>query len=178
MLLKGKNLTLGALKEEDIDVLAGWYENTDFLRFYDFHPAVPKTREQLRRIYESGGSETFVPLAVRIRETGKMIGLIEIDGISASNRFAWISIGFGSDEYRGRGFGYEALSLAVEFAFDELNLERLQLNVIGYNNAAIRLYEKTGFKKEGTYREAVIRNGERHDLLLYGLLRKEWKSDD
>nr|HPJ21967.1 hypothetical protein [Clostridia bacterium] len=62
MLLKGENLTLGALKEEDIDVLAGWYENTDFLRFYDFHPAVPKTREQLRRIYESGGSETFVPL--------------------------------------------------------------------------------------------------------------------
>lgn len=177
MLLKGQNLSLGALKEKDIDVLASWYENTEFLRFYDFHPALPKTREQLRKIYETEGNDTFIPFAIKLNETDKMIGLLEIDGISHSNRFAWISIGFGDYTQRGKGYGFEALSLATEFAFNELNLERLQLNVLSYNLAAIRLYEKIGFVKEGTYREAVLRDGKKHDLLLYGLLRKEWKGN-
>ena len=107
-----------------------------------------------------------------------MIGLVEIDGISYSNRFAWISIGFGADAERGKGYGFEALSMAINFAFNELNLERLQLNVISYNTAGIKLYEKLGFKKEGIYREAVLRDGVRSDLLLYGLLRREWKEEN
>jgi len=175
MMLRGENVVLGAIREEDIDVLASWYENTDFLRFYDFHPAIPKTREQLRKIYEDGPGESFVPLAIRLNANDRLIGLIELDGISVNNRFSWISIGFGDDSHRGKGYGYEALSLAVEFAFRELNLERLQLNVLSYNKAAIRLYEKLGFQKEGTYREAVLRDGKRHDLLLYGILEREWK---
>lgn len=177
MLLKSQNLSLGALQEKDVDILAGWYENTDFLRYYDFHPAVPKTREQLKKIYETGATDTFVPFAIRLIETGEMIGLLEIDGISQSNRFAWISIGFGNLSHRGKGFGYEALSMAVNFAFNELNLDRLQLNVIEYNKAAIKLYEKIGFVKEGVYREAVLRDGRKHNLLLYGLLRKDWNAD-
>jgi len=174
MLLTGEQLKLGPLREKDLDTLAKWYEDTAFLRFYDFHPAVPKTREQLAGIYKNGGSEEFIPLAVRKVKDDDLIGLVEIDGISYTNRFAWISIGLGVETERGRGYGYEALSLAIKFAFDELNLERLQLNVISYNTAGIRLYEKLGFKKEGVYREAVLRDGIRSDLYLYGLLRKEW----
>lgn len=174
MLLMGKQLKLGPLREKDLDTLAKWYEDVEFLRFYDFHPATPKTREQLVSIYKNGGSDEFIPLAVRKTDDDELLGLVEIDGISYNNRFAWISIGLGSEAERGRGYGYEALSLAIRFAFNELNLERLQLNVISYNTAGIRLYEKLGFKKEGVYREAVLRDGNRSDLYLYGLLRKEW----
>ena len=178
MLLKGKNINLGPLRENDIDILADWYENPDFLRFYDFHPALPKTKAQLIKIYEGNGDKTFVPMAVRLNTSGEFIGLIEIDGISVSNRFAWISIGFGDESARGKGYGREAMNLAIEFAFMELNLERLQLNVISYNTSAIALYEKIGFKKEGTYREAVQRDGSKYDLYLYGLLRREWRNND
>lgn len=177
MNLKGKNIHLGPLREKDIPILSSWYENIEFLRFYDFHPAVPKTEEQLRKIYETGGEDTFIPLAVRIKGSEEIIGLVELDGISYTNRFSWISIGFGDNLHRGKGFGKEALNIAVDFAFNELNLERLQLNVISYNEAAIRLYEKIGFQREGVYREAVLRDGKKHDLLLYGLLKREWKSD-
>lgn len=178
MMLTGSRLKLGPIRKNDIDVLAGWYEDIAFLRFYDFHPAVPKTRKQLEEIYKGGGSAEFIPFAVRKTDGGEMIGLVEIDGISYSNRFAWISVGFGKNAERGQGYGFEALSLAVNFAFNELNLERLQLNVISYNEAGIALYEKLGFQKEGSYREAVLRDGKRHDLYLYGLLRREWKFQD
>ncbi len=177
-MLSGKQLKLGPLREKDIEVLTRWYEDVEFLRFYDFHPAVPKSREQLNDIYKTGGSDEFIPLAVRKTENDELIGLVEIDGISYSNRFAWISIGLGVEAERGKGYGFEALSMAINFAFNELNLERLQLNVISYNAAGIKLYEKLGFKKEGVYREAVLRDGVRSDLLLYGLLRREWKEEN
>lgn len=177
MLLSGKQVKLGPIRERDLDILSQWYEDGEFLRYYDFHPATPKTKEQLASIYKTGGSDTFIPLAIRKNEDEEMIGLVEIDGISYSNRFAWISIGLGSGAERGKGYGHEALTLAVNFAFNELNLERLQLNVISYNTPAIKLYEKLGFKKEGIYREAVLRDGIRSDLYLYGLLRREWVSN-
>ncbi len=174
MLLLGKRLKLSPLREDDINILADWYEDVAFLRFYDFHPALPKTKAQLMNIYKSGGSAEFIPFAIRKKDTEELIGLIEIDGISHNNRFAWISIGFGAEIERGKGYGYEALSLAIEYIFNELNLDRLQLNVISYNKAGIKLYEKLGFIKEGIYREAVFRDGVRSDLYLYGLLRREW----
>lgn len=62
----------------------------------------------------------------------------------------------------------------MDFAFRELNLHRLQLITISYNERAINLYEKLGFKREGVYREAVFRDGKRYDMYLYGILDREW----
>jgi len=87
---------------------------------------------------------------------------------------AWLSIGIGEAEARGKGYGYDAMRLALNFAFNELNLHRIQLTVFSYNAAALALYNKLGFTHEGTYREFLRRDGQRHDMLLYGLLRDEW----
>jgi RimJ/RimL family protein N-acetyltransferase len=72
------------------------------------------------------------------------------------------------------------MRLALDFAFRELNLHRICLTVFSYNPAAIKLYESLGFTREGVYREHLQRDGQRHDMILYGLLRREWlkKADD
>jgi RimJ/RimL family protein N-acetyltransferase len=66
------------------------------------------------------------------------------------------------------------MTLALDFAFKELNLHRIQLTVYSYNPRAIRMYEKLGFQLEGTYREFLLRDGQHYDMLLYGLLSHEW----
>ena len=71
---------------------------------------------------------------------------------------------------------FEALRLMLRFAFHELNLHRLQLTVFAYNEAAIRLYERLGFQREGAFREYLLRDGKRYDMLLYGLLAREWEA--
>jgi RimJ/RimL family protein N-acetyltransferase len=68
------------------------------------------------------------------------------------------------------------MRLLLHFAFGELNLRRVQLTVFSYNAAAIRLYEKLGFRREGAFREFVQRDGQLYDLYLYGLLRREWEA--
>ncbi|MCZ7572072.1 MAG: GNAT family N-acetyltransferase [Ardenticatenaceae bacterium] len=76
----------------------------------------------------------------------------------------------------GKGYGHEALELALGFAFRELNLYRVQLTVFGYNERAIALYKTAGFQREGVYREFMQRDGQRYDLHLFGLLRREWEA--
>jgi RimJ/RimL family protein N-acetyltransferase len=66
------------------------------------------------------------------------------------------------------------MTLALDFAFKELNLHRIQLTVYSYNTRAIRMYEKLGFQLEGNYREYLLRDGQHYDMLLYGLLSHEW----
>jgi len=76
--------------------------------------------------------------------------------------------------HQGKGYGKEGMQLALQFAFHEINLHRVQLYVFSYNIRAINLYEKLGFKREGIQREFLQRDGERHDFYLYGMLRHEW----
>jgi RimJ/RimL family protein N-acetyltransferase len=62
----------------------------------------------------------------------------------------------------------------LNYAFNELNLYRIQLDVLSYNERAIRVYENLGFRREGTFREFGERDRERYDLYLYGLLIDEY----
>ena len=85
-----------------------------------------------------------------------------------------VSIALGEPEYWGKGLGTEAMRLCLRYAFTELNLDRVTLWVFGYNQRAIRSYEKAGFMKEGVIRGMLAREGQRHDVHIMGILREEW----
>lgn len=174
-LLRGQRIWLNALDKADSSVLALWEENLLFLRLYSSNPARPRSEVALAEWIESmGRTQNEITLAIRLIEGNKLIGILGFDGIEWSNQVAWLSIGIGDSSYWGQGYGYEATQLALAYAFQELNLYRLNLTVFSYNNRAIKLYEKCGFKREGVYREYLQRDGQRHDMYLYGLLRQEW----
>ena len=67
------------------------------------------------------------------------------------------------------------MQLILKLAFQEWNLHRVSLAVLGYNERAIRAYEKVGFKLEGALRGFVQRDGQRWDMPMMGVLRKEWE---
>ncbi len=73
----------------------------------------------------------------------------------------------------GRGIATDALGVYVRYAFDTLEVERLQSSVFGWNPASARVLEKCGFRLEGRRRGAVRKFGEVTDELLYGLLRSD-----
>jgi len=175
--LRGERLRLTALRTEDVPALARWWADGAFLRLFDADPAYPLNEKQLADKVEEWRKEpgTFM-FAARPLDDERMVAFVELDGIVWSQRNAWLSIAIGDPADQGQGYGAEALRLLLRFAFDELNLYRVQLTVFSYNLRAIRLYEKLGFRHEGTFREFVQRDGARHDMLLYGLLRHEWEA--
>ena len=174
-LLKGNKLKLTYLRDEDIEAFTHWYEDTKFLRLYSSEPSIPKSPTEITKIFdEVKNSPTSIGLAIRDILSNEIIGYLELDGISYNNGTSWISIAIGDSKNWGKGYGTEAMNLALDFAFNELNLHKLQLTVFEYNLAAIRLYENLGFKREGSYRDYIYRDSKRFDMYLYGMLKSEY----
>lgn len=100
----------------------------------------------------------------------RLVGLVRMDEIDLINRSARI----GCDvipRYRGHGIGSKIMGGLVRYCFNYLNLHRVWLAVLETNKAAIRVYEKVGFKPEGRYKEAIYRDGRYVDYLLYSMIK-------
>lgn len=80
-----------------------------------------------------------------------------------------------SPDAQGQGYGSEALRWALNWAFGMANLHRVQLEVYGWNESAIKTYRKVGFQEEGRLRKAVWRDGKWWDEIWMGFLREEWE---
>lgn len=171
----GPRVRLTAITKEDAPLLARWHNDAGFLRLLDARAAKPQTQDDVTKwLEEAQKAPNGFLFAVRPREGDELLGFVELDGILWNQGVAWLGIGVGERERWGQGIGGEALRLVLDFAFNELNLHRVQLTVFDYNDRAIALYEKLGFRREGVYREFLHREDRRHDMYLYGLLRREW----
>ncbi|UOQ44329.1 GNAT family N-acetyltransferase [Halobacillus salinarum] len=173
-LLAGERLKLTTLSDEDLHILTNWYTDSRFLRRFDALPPKPKSFATLQE-WRDQASKDNNHFLFAMREAHKFIGYVELEGILWSQRNGWVTIGIGEELNQGKGYGTEAMELIMEYAFQELNLHRLQLTVFEYNTAAIRMYEKLGFTREGAHREFILRDGEAYDMYLYGILHREWK---
>ena len=176
-LFAGPRVRLTAIRPEDAAIAAHWYEDSAFLRQFDASAAFPRPAARLHDFLTAADkSETAFRFGIRLHHTEDLIGLIALDDILWPSRAAWLAIGIGEAAYRGQGYGSEALGLMLRFAFHELNLHRIQLTVFSYNERAIRLYERFGFVREGVMREFLHRDGQRFDMVFYGLLAREWEA--
>jgi RimJ/RimL family protein N-acetyltransferase len=168
---------LTALRSDDVPALAAWEQDTEFLRLYDARPARPRSPDELAEWLKdrSDDSNTFI-FGIRHLNDETLIGTVELDGILWAHRVCGLGIAIGERANWGRGYGYEAACLAITFAFQELNLHRITATIFNYNERSINLVERLSFRREGAFREFLERDGVRHDMLLYGLLRPEWKT--
>jgi len=175
-LLQGTLIRLTAVRAEDAPTAARWDEDSEFARQYAISPAVPRSPTKMAQLFDDtqrgAGSYLF---GIRPLYTEDLIGLLELDGIQWTHRVGWLGLAIGESANRGVGYGTDALRVGLRFAFHELNLYRLQLTVFSYNARAIHLYEKFGFVREGVMRGALLRDAQRWDMYLYGLLAAEWK---
>jgi RimJ/RimL family protein N-acetyltransferase len=174
-LFVGERVRLGPLTDSDLDVIAQWYADGEWIRMLSAFD-VPTTRERLEQWLDRyRNHEKSFLFGIRTKDDNRLIGMVTLEDILWNHGTGWLSISIGP-EHRSNGYGEEALRLILDFAFDECNLHRVQLTVFSYNRPAVGLYEKLGFQREGCYREFLHRDGRRHDMWLYGLLRREWEN--
>jgi UDP-4-amino-4,6-dideoxy-N-acetyl-beta-L-altrosamine N-acetyltransferase len=105
---------------------------------------------------------------------GQLVGVVSLIDIEVVHRSAEFHIMVGPDS-QGKGVGTAATAAMLEHAFGDLNLHRVYLTVLESNKAAIHVYEKTGFRREGTMRECVFKNGSYQNMIAMSVLVTEFR---
>ena len=181
-LFKGKLVRLAGIDPEEVSKsFARWNRDSEYKRLLDSDPprlhSAKATKDWLEKHIEEEPENTYW-FAVRALEDDRLLGDIDLAVINWGSRDAFLGIGIGERAFWGKGYGSDALVVVLQYAFLELNLRRVSLNVFEYNQRAVRSYEKAGFKMEGRERQAVQREGRRYDVLHMGLLREEWMEEN
>ena len=177
-LYQGELVRLVATNPEELAKLyKRWDRNSLFTRLLDDQPRIPfsekKIKEWLEKDLEKLIPEEFL-FSIFALDSQKVIGFIVLGPLEWNHGNSWVAIGIGEPDYWGKGYGTEAMQLALRYAFTELNLHRVSLDVFGYNRRAIRSYEKAGFVLEGVQRKIVQREGQRWDVHFMGVLQEDW----
>ncbi|MBS4174101.1 GNAT family protein [Bacillus sp. FJAT-49736] len=173
-LFNGNRVKLTAVREEDAEVMIYWMEDAEYLRNVDTEYAYPKTKEQLVTDEKISANEVY--FRIRTISDDTLIGFVSIHSMEWNNRTGILAVGIGDSKFRNKGYGTESIKLILQYAFNELNLDRIGLEVIEYNKGGIKAYQKVGFQPEGRKRSMVYRDGKRYDVIMMGILRDEWEN--
>ena len=132
-------------------------------------------------------AERFIAACRQMADEGTGARLA-IDRVSDGAFIGWCSLTRWNPDYRsaslgyclddaawGHGYATEAARALLQWAFDTLDLNRVQAETDTRNAASARVLEKIGFVREGTLREDCVVNGEVSDSWVYGLIRREWR---
>lgn len=122
----------------------------------------------------TGEPPAFYFYSARRTEDGRIIGHGELLRVNREHKSAWVGrILVGPPELRGMGYGEAIVRELVRIGFDELGLQRLELAVFDFNHAAIRCYERAGFRMEGDLGERRKVGEAEWQVCVMGLLRDE-----
>ena len=109
-------------------------------------------------------------------ETDAPIGRCLLFNIDWVNRHAMLGIFIGEKTFWNKGYGQEAVTLLLDYAFTLLNLNSVMLGVMEFNERAILCYKKVGFKEIGRRRQARIIGDQKYDGILMDILAEEFTS--
>jgi [ribosomal protein S5]-alanine N-acetyltransferase len=177
--IPGERCHLRPLTRADLEGNWSHWLNDPEVTRYMFRGALPASAESNEEFYESvRDSPNDLVLAIQAAEDDVHVGNVGLHRIDWVNRSAEFGILIGEKDYWGRGIGSEATANIVRHGFEQLNLHRIWLGVFADHESAVKVYERIGFQKEGTLREAILRDGETKDQLIMGLLAREFRGAD
>ena len=174
-MIRGQKTKLRAIEREDLPIFVRWFNDPEVRQYLAMYMPMSMAEEEkwFERQLEDQDSRIF---AIET-EDGVHIGNCGLHNFDWKNRRAVLGISIGEKEYWGKGYGSDAVRTLLGFAFGEMNLHRVQLEVHDFNPRAIRCYEKCGFRHEGRLREARFSDGRYHDELMMGILREEFEAN-
>lgn len=133
------------------------------------------TKEEVQSFFLKSLKDNNRYFFLIISPEGRIIGESVINEIDWKLRCANFRIAIFHPSARGHGIGTWATEFTRDFAFQELKLHRLELDVFSFNPRAEKAYLKAGFKREGILKDAIMDGGQYADDILMAMLEDEWK---
>ncbi|HHV81053.1 MAG TPA: GNAT family protein [bacterium] len=173
--LVGDKIYFRGLELDDLDKLVSWINDPEVTLFLTMG-RIPlnsiREEEWVRNLYKN---QNDIVMGIVLKDGDQLIGDIGLHKIDWVSREGTLGIMIGEKEYQNKGYGTEAVLLMLNYAFEVLNLNRIELTVFEFNKRAIRCYEKGGFTLEGRLREKIYKDGMYRDVLIMSILKDEWK---
>lgn len=171
--IEGEHAALGPLSRDLLPVYHQWNNTLDVIRGQAREELL--TIEHIEEWYDEVTARASTDAYFTIYELPSLrpVGRTALKKIDHRHGTATFSI-FVADG-RGRGVGTEATRLTLDWAFNHLALVNVMLEVDGWNERAVRAYEKAGFQAIGPRRQATFNMGERHDELLMDIIADDFR---
>lgn len=174
-----EHIYIRLLEEEDAEELTALHvKNRDFFKLYsgtrdeEFYSLEYQLASIRKSVEQHKNGERF-SFGIYLKSTDELIGSIGLSEIMRGPLQSCF-IGYSLDkEHNGKGYMTEAVKLAVDFAFKELKLHRIEAGVMPHNLGSIRVLEKAGFHKEGIARKNVHINGRWEDHQVLAIISEE-----
>lgn len=170
----GDKVYLSPINIDDYEKYTEWVNDLEMGVNVNFAPQIIsryKEKDTLVKLSEDNNN-----FAIIEKNSDQLIGNCGFFGVDTIHRKAEIGIFIGEKEYWGKGYGRDAISLLLDFGFNIRNLNSIMLTVREFNKRAIRCYEKAGFRKIGSRREACIFGDKKFDVIYMDILASEFNS--
>lgn len=176
-MIEGKLVNLRAREMTDAERMTRWVNDREVMRFQSVRYPWSAAAEEAFVRAKTAAPTAYgdVSLAIETKD-GAHIGSCGLHRASPENRSAELGIMIGEKAYWSKGYGTDAVATLVRFAFEEMNLNRIELHVYDFNERARASYRKCGFVEEGRMRDAHYAEGTYTDVVVMALLRDEWSS--
>jgi [ribosomal protein S5]-alanine N-acetyltransferase len=170
-------LTLRKTQSSDAAAMFAIHSDPEVMRYFSEPPWTDRERAATKIAEDAAAfeKEEFFRFAIELRETGEYLGSCTLFALHRQNRRAELGYVLGRQHW-GHGYMQEALDALLEYAFVELDLNRLEADIDPLNKGSASALERQGFKQEGFLPERWIVGGQVSDSALYGLLRREWQA--
>ncbi len=158
---------------EHLEYFSRWLnEDSSILAFNGFYNKI-LNEESIKSIIESWTQAQQCALLI-VTNDNQIIGSISLFNINNFIKSGEIGI-FIEQKYQNQGYGYEAMKLIIDYAFNMLNFRYLLVNCYSHNLSALAVYKKLGFKEYGLLKEAIYYNGSFFDVNMLQLFRQDYK---
>lgn len=175
-MLRGKKVNLTSVSEESLEQLRVWRNMPELRRYFREYRLISAEMQKawFSRMSDDPAQINFEIRAIQTNENCHLIGHCGLYYINWINRTAEFGIYIGDNEFRGGGFGSDALRTLIRYGFQDLNLNRIWGEVYG-NNKAIEIYRHIGFRDEGVLREAYFCDGRYWDSYMIAMIRSDYE---
>jgi len=172
--IRGKRLYLRSIERDDLERCHDWMNDEELTATLSQRYPISLAREAdwVERATR-GQDPSELIFAICLDQGDRHVGNCSLVAIDRENGTATLGIFIGERDCRGQGLGEEAVRVLCGFAFDEMGLHKIRLDVHATNADAVRTYERVGFRREGLLREETFRRGRRIDVIRMGLLASE-----
>jgi diamine N-acetyltransferase len=173
--LIGERVYLRPLEASDLSRIQKWSNDPEIRALTG--EVKPMSRAEAEAFYDRVNSDEHrVWFIVALTENDRAIGEAGLLRMFPAWRTTDLSIILGERDAWGKGYGTEAINLLLDYAFGYLNFHRVAVGVVGFNEKALRFYEKVGFQREGIQRDGYYYGHKYYDFVMMSVLEDEYRA--